>query len=275
MKLIAILGCSKNGNTTQIVQLFEKKLKEQIECEVEYLYLSDFDIGFCTGCHKCIFDDEKKCPHHVEVRKLEDKIMHSDGLILASPGYMFSVTGVMKNFLDHVAYNCHRPKYFYKNAFIIANCTRWQEKSVLTPMEVWLSGAGFTVNGKMYVDMLPFPLKEKILHKKRRLIEKKAHKFSSILKKDVDLQPRLGELMVFHAFKTLSKIAPNILKADVRYYESINAYEKSVKWYIPAKISLLKHYMANMMAHKMEKEISKMIDQDELHNVQDRYITRL
>ncbi|GAA0179573.1 hypothetical protein SH2C18_24170 [Clostridium sediminicola] len=95
MKLLAILGCSKNGNTTEIVKYFEKRLLENIE--FEYLYLSDYKIDFCTGCHNCIFTGEKYCPHYLDVRKIEEKILNSDGLILASPGYMFSVTGIMKN----------------------------------------------------------------------------------------------------------------------------------------------------------------------------------
>lgn len=275
MKLLAILGCSKNGNTTEIVKYFEKKLIETVKCEVEYLYLSDYTIDFCTGCHKCIFDDENKCPHHIEVKKIEDKIMNSDGLILASPGYMFSVTGIMKNFLDHVAYNCHRPKYFHKKAYIIANCTRWQEKSVFAPMEIWLAGSGFTVCGKMYIDILPFPLNEKMLHNKREQIEKNAHRFVLELQKKEELKPKFGDLMIFHAFRTLSRLAPNILKADIRYYDSINAHDKNVKWYVPAKISFLKHRIANIMEHKMEKGIYKMIDQEELQKVDKRYITRL
>jgi multimeric flavodoxin WrbA len=165
MKILAIMGSSKNGNTAEVVKYFEKKLIEGVKCEFEYLYLSDYDIPFCVGCHNCIFTGQDKCPHCLMVKAIEDKILSSDGIILASPGYMFSVTGIMKNFLDHVAYNCHRPKYFGKKAFLISSCTKWQEKGVFIPMETWVSGAGFKSVGKMFVEMLPFPLNEKELNK--------------------------------------------------------------------------------------------------------------
>lgn len=275
MKLLAILGSTKNGNTTELVKYFEKKLSETIKCEVEYLYLSDYSIDFCTGCHNCIFVDEKKCPHYLDVKIIEDKILNSDGLILASPGYMFSVSGIMKNFLDHVAYNCHRPKYFNKKTYLIANCTKWQEKSVFTPMETWVTGSGFTLCGKIYTDMLPFPVKENILDKKRKLINKSACEFGRELKTNVILKPKFGDLMIFHLFRTLCKIAPNILKADAIYFKERKAYDKETKWYVPAKISSLKHNFASIIEKKMEKEIFRMIDKKELEKVDDRYVTRL
>jgi multimeric flavodoxin WrbA len=275
MKLLAILGCSKHGNTTEVVKYFERKLKENIECEIEYLYLLDYKIDFCTGCHNCIFVGEENCAHYLEVKKIEDKIFNADGLVLASPGYMFSVTGIMKNFLDHVAYNCHRPKYFYKKAYLIANCTKWQEKSVFIPMETWINGAGFTQVGKIYVDMMPFPVNENILDKKRKIISDGANEFAKELKSGDELKPKFGDIMIFHAFRTLCKLAPNILKADTLYFNKKNSYDKSTKWYVPAKISLVKHYFANAMEKKIEKEISKMVDKQELQKVEKRYITRL
>ncbi|MBN1624490.1 MAG: flavodoxin family protein, partial [Clostridia bacterium] len=182
MKIIALVGSSKFGNTTRVVKYFSEKLTELTGCEVEYIYPADYKIEFCVGCHNCIFLGETKCPHHTQYAPIEKKLMEADGVILASPGYMFSVTGVLKNFLDHVAYNCHRPKYFGKKAYVLGNFTKWQEKSVFTPMETWLSGAGFEVCGKIYVDILPFPLKEEELDKRRRKLEKGAQSFARHLK---------------------------------------------------------------------------------------------
>jgi len=179
MKIIAVMSSSKSGNTTEIVNYFEKQLKVMTDVVFEYLYLSDYTIDFCVGCHNCIFFGEDKCPHHARVKPLEDILLAADGIVLASPGYMFSVTGRMKNFLDHVAYNCHRPKYFGKKAYLLSACTKWQESSVFKPLETWASGAGFTMTGKTYVEMLPFPLTEKILNKSKEKIREAAATFYS------------------------------------------------------------------------------------------------
>ncbi|MCX7710655.1 MAG: flavodoxin family protein [Clostridia bacterium] len=265
MKILAIVGSSKSGNTTEVLKYFEKKLTEIIPCNFEYLYLSDYDIDFCTGCHNCIFIGEDRCPHFLVVKSIEDRMLSADAVILATPGYMFSVTGIMKNFLDHVAYNCHRPKYFGRKAFLISSCTKWQEKSVFAPMQTWLGGAGFKFAGKLYVEMLPFPLSEKELDKRRTAISKAASAFAKELQHPQEIKPDFGGLMIFHAFRTLSKIAPNILRADYQYFSDKEAYKAETRWYIPTKVSYFKHQMANFMEKRLEKSVLKMIDPSKLN----------
>lgn len=275
MKILAVIGSSKKGNTSELVKYFERKIKEKDNVEFEYLYLSDYNIGFCTGCHNCIFIGEDKCPHYQIVKNIEDKIISSDALILASPGYMFSVTGILKNFLDHVAYNCHRPKYFDKKAYLIACCTKWQEKSVFAPMETWLSGAGFRFVGKTYVDMLPFPLKESELSKRRRKIDEAAEKLYKGLNQDEGTKPNFVNIIIFHVFRTLCKIAPQILKADYEYFNKINAYDKKTRWYIKTKVSFLKHKMACYIERNIKKEIAKLIDIDKMNSGEGNFRNKL
>ena len=275
MKIIAIMGSSKNGNTTEVVNYFEKKLTKKLACDFEYLYLSDLPIDFCVGCHNCIFIGEDKCPQYRTVKLIEDKILSADAIILATPGYMFSVTGIMKNFLDHVAYNCHRPKYFGKKAFLISSCTKWQEKSVFTPMQTWVSAAGFKLVGKIFVEMLPFPLTEPELAKKRLAIDKAAVQFSKGLQQKQAPKADLGSLMVFHAFRTLCKMAPNILKADSTYFNNINAYHQDTKWYIPTKVSPIHHRFACFMEKQIKKTVSNMIDPVRLNNGKNDFKNKL
>lgn len=264
MKILVIMGSSKNGNTTEIVKYFERKLTEYVSCDFEYLYLNDYNIDFCTGCHNCILTGEDKCPHYLHVKAIEEKMLYSDATILASPGYMFSVTGIMKNFLDHIAYNCHRPKYFGKKAFLISSCTKWQEKSVFTPLKTWVLGAGFTFAGKVYIEMPPLPLNEKALNKIRKKLEKAVAKFHAMLQKSKYTKPNFADIIIFYVLRTLCKTAPKILKADYEYFSTKKAYEKNVKWYIPVKISRLKHKFATFLEKRVEKGILKMLDHEKL-----------
>lgn len=275
MKILAIIGSSKNGNTSEAVRYFERKMKEKISADFEYIYLSDYSIDFCRGCHNCIFLGEDKCSQHLVVQSIENKMLGADALILASPGYMFSVSGIMKNFLDHVAYNCHRPKYFGKKAYLISSCTRWQEKSVFAPMEAWLGGAGFNLVGKTFVEMLPFPLKENELDKIRKKSEKAAAKFYEALRKEHEIKPDLGGVIIFHVFRTLCKIAPQIFKADYKYFTNRNAYDKETKWYVPAKISFIKDKFAKHIERKVKKDLAKIIDLDKLKDSQTYFHNKL
>ena len=275
MKILAVMGSSKFGNTTELVKYFINGISEKIEIETEYFYLADAEIEFCVGCHNCIFLGEKKCPHYQKVRIVEEKMQHADAVILASPGYMFSVTGVMKNFLDHAAYNCHRPKYFNKKMILIGNFTKWQEKGVFIPMETWASGAGFQIIGKFWTDMMPFPLTGEELSKKKNSIDKAADKISKKLIENKPKKIGFGDVAIFHSFRTLSQIAPEILSADYEYFKERNAFIKSTKWYIHVKVPAVYNFLGNLMEKMVKKQVTGSTDMEKLKTIKGRYITRL
>lgn len=275
MKILAVMGCSKFGNTTELVKCFIEGISDKIEIETEYYYLADAGIEFCVGCHNCIFLGEKKCPHYQKVRIIEEKMQKTDVVLLASPGYMFSVTGVMKNFLDHVAYNCHRPKYFDKKIILLGNFTKWQKKGVFIPMETWASSAGFQIAGKFWTDMMPFPLTEEELVKKKQKTYKAAVEIS---KKLISEKPRklgFGDVAIFHSFRTLSQIAPDILIADNEYFKERNAFLKSTKWYISIKVPAIYDFLGNLLEKMVKKQVLATTDMEQLKTIKGRYITRL
>ncbi len=276
MKVLAIMGSRRNGNTAEVVGFFERELKKTVpSLEFEYLYLVDLKFPFCTGCHNCIFIGEDKCPNHTIVKGIEDRILRSDGVVLATPGYMYSVQGYMKNFLDHVAYNCHRPKYFGKPIYFLAAATKWQKRSVFTPMETWGGGAGFRKAGSTYIEMYPFPTSEREMEKKRETLRRAAKDFHKALIYKGPIQPKFGEVMIFHVFKTLSELFPTILLADRRYFEEKGAYKKGAKWYIPAKISPLTNAMARFAASRLRKGITGMADMEKTKTIRGHFRNKL
>ena len=69
---------------------------EALGAEVEILDLREMNLPFCNG------GDEY--PHYPDVIKLRDTVKEADGLILATPEYHGSVSGVMKNALDLMSF---------------------------------------------------------------------------------------------------------------------------------------------------------------------------
>jgi len=275
MKILAVMGCSKFGNTTELVKYFFQKLSEDIEFEHEYLYIADSKIEYCVGCHNCIMLGEKKCPHYYSVSQIEKKMLEADVVILASPGYMFSVTGVMKTFLDHVAYNCHRPKYFNKKLILIGNLTKWQKDGVFIPMETWASGSGFQICGKLWTDMMPFPLNTRALDNKKEQLNREIGKISRKLQSNKRWKPAFGDVAIFHVFRTLCQIAPNVLVADYDYFKEKNAFEKSARWYIPIKVPALYTLLGRLMEKMVKRQVVKSTDMEKLITLKSRYVTRL
>ncbi|MBN2651568.1 MAG: NAD(P)H-dependent oxidoreductase [Spirochaetales bacterium] len=275
MKILVIHGCSKNGNTTELVRYFSEQLFSLRECEQESLYLQDYDLPFCTGCHNCILRGEDKCPHFQVVSSIEKKIMNADLLILATPGYMFNVTGIMKNFLDHVAYNCHRPKYFGKRIYMISSCTKWQAEGVFLSMRTWGSAAGFDPGGEFYTDMLPLPYSAALLEKKRRIVSVAAEKLNRKLDLPLRQQPDFGNLMVFKLFAKISSLAPGIFVADHAFYSDKKAQSRDINWHFPVKIPLYKRIFRNYILRVIDKAFSRDFDLDKAKDEQGFYKNKL
>ena len=274
-RILAIVGARKDGNTDEILKYFESLLPQD-RFNLEKVFLEDESLDYCTGCHNCFSIGEHACPHSSDVQRIESRITGADVVILASPGYMFSVTGRMKSFLDHVAYNCHRPRYFGKRIFYISACTKWQEKSVFTPMQTWGSASGFESLGSLYVEMLPFPLAHKELDKRRKKIQKSVSSFIAQCSKPVRLKPDFASLMVFRAFRTLCNIAPKILKPDLEYFRRIGAYEKGRSWYMnDVRVNPVMNGLAAFAEGQMEKAIGKMVDMDSLDGARGFWKNRL
>ena len=67
---------------------------------VEYFKLKDYNIKDCTGCYSCWTKTPGECSIKDDMKLLLDKYRCANLVVFASPLYVFSVTGMMKTFLD-------------------------------------------------------------------------------------------------------------------------------------------------------------------------------
>lgn len=107
MKTVIIHGQSHEGSTCHLARILANKLEGEI---IEFFLPRDFN-KFCTGCGNCFLRNENLCPHHLELQPIIKAVDNADVIILASPVYVYHVTGSMKALLDHFAYRwmVHRP----------------------------------------------------------------------------------------------------------------------------------------------------------------------
>lgn len=120
MKVLTVMGSPRRkGNTYYVTRKVEEKMKELGNVEFEYVFLKDMDLKPCLGCGSCFVKGEETCPLKDDRQVLEEKMQKADGVIFASPNYVFNVTGLMKNFIDRMGYICHRPRFF-KNALLLS-----------------------------------------------------------------------------------------------------------------------------------------------------------
>lgn len=115
MKVIALLGSQRrNGNTARAVSLVFDELARLAGAEgqtltTESVHLADLHLADCLGCRICFSRGEEHCPHHADLHLLLEKIAAGSGLIAATPVYMDDVSGIMKTWMDRMAFTSHRP----------------------------------------------------------------------------------------------------------------------------------------------------------------------
>jgi multimeric flavodoxin WrbA len=70
------------------------------EVEFEYLFIKDANLESCRGCFTCIAKGELFCPIKDDRAKIEEKMLNSDGVIFASPGYVMNISPSWQPFAE-------------------------------------------------------------------------------------------------------------------------------------------------------------------------------
>lgn len=105
MKVVAFNGSPrKEGNTYHLIQkCFEELHKEGIDTEL--IHIGDKPLKGCQACFKCIENKDRKCALPDDgLNGYIEKMMESQGIILASPVYFSNVTTGMKALIERAGY---------------------------------------------------------------------------------------------------------------------------------------------------------------------------
>jgi multimeric flavodoxin WrbA len=101
MKVTAFNGSArKDGNTAILInQVFRELEKQGIETEM--IQLSGQKIRGCIACYKCFENKDQRCSVKDDVvNDCIEKMLHADGIILASPTYFADVSSELKALID-------------------------------------------------------------------------------------------------------------------------------------------------------------------------------
>lgn len=122
MKALILNGSPRRGGGTAAVsRRFAASLQKGLgpSASVEVLDLVDLHIEACLGCRLCFDRGEDACPRDDDLAWLSQAILGSDILVLASPVYVDSMSGLMKTTLDRLAWLCHRPGLGGRLGFVL------------------------------------------------------------------------------------------------------------------------------------------------------------
>ncbi|KUO51053.1 MAG: hypothetical protein APF76_16285 [Desulfitibacter sp. BRH_c19] len=248
MKVLAIIGSPRKGNTTKVVQQIERELKNQREdiC-FEYLFLKDTNLKLCKGCFACIAKGEHFCPIKDDLLIVTEKMFNADGIIFASPVYVFNVSTLMKNLIDRLAYMSHRPQFFGKSAMAVVTSGGGGIPETLKYLESVLHGWGFRFAGKLGIMMHPVvDHSQKISN-----IKKIAYKFYDSFKDNKQISPRLSELLQFRIIKLNSVKFKEHFPADYEFYKDTKDY------YIQTRIKFFKNIYTKILEKIIVRSMEK------------------
>lgn len=96
VKIVGISGSLRQGSHSQQALNIAAQRVETLGAEVTVLDLRSLQLPFCDGG-----DDFSAYP---DVALLQDTVKQADGLLLASPEYHGSLSGVLKNALDLMSF---------------------------------------------------------------------------------------------------------------------------------------------------------------------------
>ena len=105
MKVVAFNGSArKDGNTAFLIRHVFHEL-EQEGIETELIQFAGIAIRGCTACRTCLETQNACCVIDSDlVNTCIAKMIHADGIILASPVYFSDITAELKALIDRAGY---------------------------------------------------------------------------------------------------------------------------------------------------------------------------
>lgn len=253
MKILAIMGSPKGkGKTWQLTRQVEEHMQSADPAvEFEYIFLKDVNLQTCRGCFACLSKGEQFCSLQDERAALQAKMDAADGVIFASPVYVYNVTGLMKNFIDRFAYVCHRPRYHGKPALVVST-TGGVGLEVVLPILSFTAGTwGFNVVHRLVMAIDPNRASDAVRAAEQRQADAKAGKAAQVFLRALNTaQPPAPSLVGVAAFTLQKRAFGGAAQdtADYQYWKSKGWLEPGVRYFYPASVNLIKRFIAAIMA---------------------------
>ena len=249
MNILAIIGSPRKGTTYRVTKRLTERLEQTGKINVEYLFLTDVNLGECKGCQLCCTHGEDFCPLNNDRGKLEELMLNADGIILASPTYAMQVPALMKRFLDHFAYLFHRPKFFGKKALLVVTGSAGT-KDAIKCLENSVRAWGFDLAGKVATPN-PNYFTPKYKDKQWKKVEQIADKYISALENTAPSSPSLRDLVMFRVWQVSSTKPNAALPADHSYWTEKGWLDK--EYYYDVPIFWPKRIVAKSFKYIMKK----------------------
>lgn len=154
MNIVILVGSyRKHGNTARISAFIVEELRKLLAAageslQDEVVFLNHEDLQLCRGCRVCFDHGEEKCPLHDGLLALRARMHAADLVLVATPVYVDDVSGSTKNWMDRLAFACHRPEFYDQKAYLLyttGSALSPHTLRTLNTIRTW----GYTIIGQM------------------------------------------------------------------------------------------------------------------------------
>lgn len=247
MKVLAVMGSPREGDSFHLTQRVEDHLNKLGDYEVEYLWLKDADLGFCRGCYACLTTGEERCPAEGDVKAVEQQLLSADGVIFASPVYAMSVTALMKNLMDRLAYTMHRPRFFDQRTVLIATAGAFGLDETLSTLKAW-EYCGFEIVDSFGFVVEPRDATEAEERKMDARAQKAAQRLHLAIARDRHSPPALMRVIQFRIQQRIFQEHEDEAPRDYEYFSERGWFDTSQRYYTDAPVGLVKDTLARIIA---------------------------
>ena len=220
MQVLAIIGSPRKGHSYRLTQQIEQRLTRNADLQFEYVFLSQMNLQPCRGCYVCQSRGEQYCPIKDERGELVQRMQQADGVIFVSPVYTGNVSGLMKSFMDRLAYAAHRPAFLGKPAMLVVTGSSFTGDTLKALG--WFGYTGFQVVSKLGVPVWPSPRRN---WRGGKAADRKFEKAVRSFERARARRPRslsLAKVLSFYVMKATPATDPAFFHADADYHKSID-----------------------------------------------------
>jgi multimeric flavodoxin WrbA len=245
LDVLAVMGSPrKKGDSYAATRLIEEKLTSKDNIAFEYLFLRDMDLGDCIGCGRCLRKGEDECPDEGDRELIEEKMSQADGVIFVSPVYSYTVTWLMKQFLDRFAYLVHRPRFFGTPAMVFV-LRGDMFKNAMKLLKRNVKSYGFYVPAQLGIPGLD-TLTDTARARAEQHLEKETDVFWRAMKNPRWPAPSIYDLVSFNIWKMNASALREEFPADHAYWKKKGWLAPDARYYYPVNINPLKWLVAGI-----------------------------
>jgi multimeric flavodoxin WrbA len=156
MKIVALLGSPHGlkGNTGGLLRHVLAGAESE-GAQTEVVILKGDTVLPCLGCDAC--HKKGQCVQKDGFEPLKGKIIDADGLVLASPNYIFNVSAQLKAFMDRCCGVVHCMQFWGKYGASVVTSGGGGDESITKYMNHFLITTGIVPVGGVWADMSAMP----------------------------------------------------------------------------------------------------------------------